>query len=237
MRADGRERDELRPLKFTAGVQKHPLASVLVEMGDTKVLCAASLEDSVPPFLKGTGQGWVTAEYSMLPTSTEVRTPRDGNKGRKMEIQRLIGRSLRAVTDLTGFGESTMRVDCDVIQADGGTRTAAINGAFVALVEAFRSLKEAGEINKLPIKDQVGAVSVGILRGEVLLDLNYAEDADAEVDLNAVMTGSGDIVEIQGTAEEFAFSRQQLDVMLDMAWAGIQRIHRVQLDFLRLDQG
>jgi ribonuclease PH len=215
------------------GVQRHAWGSVLWSMGDTKVLCATTVEDAVPAFLKGKGQGWVTAEYGMLPASTENRTTRDGNRGRTLEIQRLIGRSLRAVTDLRGFGERTVRLDCDVIQADGGTRTAAINGGFVALVHAFRRLKDAGEIPRLPIKDQVAAVSVGMVRGAILLDLDYAEDSGADVDMNVVMTGSGDLVEIQGTAEEGAFSRVQLDGMLDLAWEGIREIQRVQAEYLR----
>jgi ribonuclease PH len=236
-RSDGRRPDQIRRLTFQGGVQRHALGSVLVGMGDTKVLCAASLEESVPHFLKGRGQGWVTAEYGMLPASTEVRTPREGNRGRTMEIQRLVGRSLRAVTDLRGFGERTIRLDCDVIQADGGTRTASITGGFLALVEGFRKMKEAGLIHRLPVKDQVAAVSVGIVRGELLLDLNYAEDAAAEVDTNVVMTGSGDLVEVQCTGEEGAFSREQLERMLDLAWKGIQEIHELQLRFLGMGQG
>ncbi|MGQ9652566.1 MAG: ribonuclease PH [Thermodesulfobacteriota bacterium] len=237
VRSDGRRPDEMRRLTFEGGVQKYALGSVLVGMGDTKVLCAASLEDVVPPFLKGKGRGWVTAEYGMLPASTEMRIARDGNRGRSMEIQRLIGRSLRAVTDLRGLGERTIRLDCDVIQADGGTRTAAITGGFLALVEGFRKMKEAGQIHRLPIKDQVAAVSVGMVRGELLLDLNYAEDAMAEVDANLVMTGSGDLVEVQCTGEEGAFSREQLNEMLDLAWIGIRQIHKAQLRFLGMEQG
>lgn len=237
MRSDGRRPDQMRRLTFEGGVQKYALGSILVGMGDTKVLCAASLEDVVPPFLKGKGRGWVTAEYGMLPASTEVRIARDANRGRSMEIQRLIGRSLRAVTDLRGLGERTIRVDCDVIQADGGTRTAAITGGFLALVEGLRKMKEAGQIHRLPIKDQVAAVSVGMVRGELLLDLNYAEDAMAEVDANLVMTGSGDLVEVQCTGEEGAFSREQLNEMLDLAWIGIRQIHKAQLRFLGMEQG
>lgn len=232
-RVDGRKPEELRPLSFEGGVQKHPLGCVAVEMGDTRVLCAATAEDMVPQFLKGSGQGWVTAEYAMLPTSTETRTPREGTRGRDMEIQRLIGRSLRAVTDLLAFGERTIRIDCDVLQADGGTRTAAIIGGFLALVEAFQKLQGAGEITRLPIKDQVAAVSVGVVKGEILLDLNYAEDTMADVDMNVVMTGSGEFVEIQGTAEEGAFGRDQLNDMLNLAWKGIQEIHVVQIEYLK----
>lgn len=235
-RVGGRRLDDLRTLRFEGGVQKHPLGSVMVHMGDTRVLCASTIEDKAPPFLSGRGQGWVTAEYGMLPTSTGVRSNRGGGQGRSMEIQRLIGRSLRAVTNLRGFGERTVKVDCDVIQADGGTRTAAITGGFLVLVEALKSLQQAGEINRLPIKDQVAAVSVGIVRGEILLDLNYEEDSAADVDMNVVMTGSGDLVELQGTAEEGAFSREELDGMLDLAWKGIQEIHKAQLAQLGLNQ-
>lgn len=224
----GRGEDQLRSLVVELGVQKHAWGSVMFSMGETKVLCAATVEDVVPAFLKGQGQGWVTAEYGMLPTSTEVRTPREGNRGRTSEIQRLIGRSLRAVTDLRGLGERTVRIDCDVIQADGGTRTAAINGGFLALVHALARLVNSGTINRMPIKDQVGAVSVGIVEGRALLDLDYWEDHRAEVDMNVVMTGSGELVEIQGTAEDGVFSREQLDRMLDLAWEGIRKIHELQ---------
>lgn len=223
-RGDG----DLRPLSVEIGVQKHALGSVLFAMGDTRVLCAATVEESVPSFLKGKGQGWVTAEYGMLPASTQTRTPRDTTRGRTMEIQRLIGRCLRAVTDLNALGERTVRIDCDVIQADGSTRTAAINGGFLALVLALKSMRDSGAIPRIPIKDQVGAVSVGIVGGRVMLDLDYAEDFAAQVDMNVVMTGSGDLVEIQGTAEEGVFSRVQLVEMLDIAWKGIQEIHRFQ---------
>jgi ribonuclease PH len=219
------------------GVQKYPWGSALISMGETRVLCAATVEETVPPFLKGSGQGWVTAEYGMLPTSTNVRMPREGNRGRSLEIQRLIGRSLRAVMDLRRLGERTIRIDCDVVQADGGTRTAAINGGFLALVQALRRLQGAGAIPRLPVKDQVAAVSVGIVKGQVVLDLDYAEDSAAEVDTNVVMTHSGDLVEVQGTAEEGAFSRRQLDEMLDLAWKGIQEVHRSQLAHLDLGFG
>ncbi len=224
----GRGQDQLRSLVVELGVQKHAWGSVMFSMGETKVLCAATVEEVVPAFLKGKAQGWVTAEYGMLPASTEVRTPREGNRGRTSEIQRLIGRSLRAVTDLRGLGERTVRIDCDVIQADGGTRTAAINGGFLALVHALARLVNSGTINRMPIKDQVGAVSVGIVEGRVLLDLDYWEDYRAEVDMNVVMTGSGELVEIQGTAEDGVFSRAQLDKMLDLAWEGIRKILELQ---------
>lgn len=225
---------QIRELVVELGVQKYAWGSVLFAMGETKVLCAATVEEGVPAFLKGKGQGWVTAEYGMLPASTEPRTPREGNRGRTLEIQRLIGRSLRAVTDLRGLGERTVRIDCDVVQADGGTRTAAINGGFLALVHALARLMHSGSINRMPIKDQVGAVSVGIVEGHVLLDLDYSEDYRAEVDMNVVMTGSGELVEIQGTAEDGVFSRGQLEKMLDLAWEGIRKIQEVQRAHLPL---
>lgn len=231
-RREGRGRDQLRHLAVEVGVQCHAWGSVIFSVGQTKVLCAATVEEGVPTFLKGKGQGWVTAEYGMLPASTEIRTPREGNRGRNTEIQRLIGRCLRAVTDLWGLGERTIRIDCDVIQADGGTRTAAINGGFLALVHALERLRGSGVIHRLPLKDQVGAVSVGLVGGALLLDLDYSEDSRAEVDMNVVMTGSGDLVEVQGTAEEGAFSREQLDMMLNLAWKGIQEIHLFQRSYL-----
>ncbi len=233
----GRGERDLRPLLVEFGVQKYALGSVLFAMGDTRVLCAVTVEESVPPFLKGKGQGWVTAEYGMLPASTQTRTPRDTNRGRTMEIQRLVGRCLRAVTDLNALGERTVRVDCDVIQADGSTRTAAINGGFLALFLALKGLRDSGVLSRIPIKDQVGAVSVGIVEGRIMLDLDYAEDFVAQVDMNVVMTGSGDLVEIQGTAEEGAFSREQLSEMLDVAWKGIQQIHTFQRLHLGEDKG
>jgi ribonuclease PH len=233
----GRGERDLRPIVVEMGVQKYALGSVMFAMGDTRVLCAATVEESVPPFLKGKGQGWVTAEYGMLPASTQTRTPRETNRGRTMEIQRLIGRCLRAVTDLNALGERTVRVDCDVIQADGSTRTAAINGGFLALFLALKGLRDSGVLSRIPIKDQVGAVSVGIVEGRIMLDLDYAEDFVAQVDMNVVMTGSGDLVEIQGTAEEGAFSREQLSEMLDLAWKGIQEIHSFQRLHLLEDRG
>jgi len=205
---------------------KHAEGSVLIEMGDTKVICSASVEERVPPFLRNTGKGWVTAEYSMLPRSTNTRTPRDTGKGsgRTFEIQRLIGRSLRSVTDLTGFGERSIWIDCDVIQADGGTRTASITGAYVALVDAFRIMVEKGLIKKIPIQDSVAAVSVGKVGGEILLDLNYAEDSRAEVDMNVVMTGSGKFIEVQGTAENAVFSKKEMDQLIRVAEKGIKKL-------------
>lgn len=231
-RPDGRGLYALRPVKMTRDYIKHAEGSVLIEMGDTKVICTASLEDRVPPFLRNSGKGWVTAEYSMLPRSTHTRTSRDSltgrGNGRAFEIQRLIGRSLRSVTDLSGFGERTIWVDCDVIQADGGTRTASITGAYVALVDAFERMVKNGQIEKLPVKDTVAAVSVGKVHGKILLDLNYEEDAQAQVDMNVVMTGSGRFVEIQGTAEESALSREELEVLTRVAQKGIRALTVMQ---------
>src|SRR5687768_13074819 len=214
MRRDGRAPDELRPVTITPRYIKHAEGSALIEVGDTRVICTASVEERVPPFLKGQGQGWVTSEYGMLPRATTTRsnreTGRGGPSGRTHEIQRLIGRSLRAVVDAKALGERTLWVDCDVIQADGGTRTAAITGAFVALVEALRHMQKARLFSELPLLDFVAATSVGKVDGEVLLDLNYDEDSKAEVDMNIVKTGGGRFVEIQGTAEDGSFSDEEL---------------------------
>ncbi|MCJ7642284.1 MAG: ribonuclease PH [Desulfobacterales bacterium] len=211
---------------------KHAEGSVLMEMGDTKVICSASVEDRVPPFLRNTGKGWITAEYAMLPRSTHTRTSRDSltgrGNGRTFEIQRLIGRSLRSVTDLSGFEKRTIWIDCDVIQADGGTRTASITGAYVALVDAFKKMLKDGVIEKIPVKDTVAAVSVGRVDGRLLLDLNYEEDSRAEVDMNVVMTGSGKFVEIQGTAEESSFSKEELDALTKAARKGIRQLTNMQ---------
>jgi len=235
-RSDGRELETLRPVKITRNYMKHAEGSVLIEMGDTKVICSASLEERVPQFLKNTGKGWITAEYSMLPRSTHTRTPRDSltgrGSGRAFEIQRLIGRSLRSVTDLSGFGERTIWIDCDVIQADGGTRTASITGAYVALVDAFRKMVKDGLIEKIPIKGSVAAISVGKVDGKVLLDLNYEEDSRAEVDMNVVMTGDGKFVEIQGTAEESVFTRREMDELTRIAQKGIKQLIRIQKNVL-----
>ncbi len=235
-RSDGRSPGALRPVRITRHYMKHAEGSVLIEMGDTKVICSASIEERVPPFLRNTGKGWVTAEYSMLPRSTHTRTSRDSlqgrGNGRAFEIQRLIGRSLRSVMDLTGFGERTIWIDCDVIQADGGTRTASITGAYVALVDAFRKLVKDGMIECIPIKDTVAAVSVGKVAGEILLDLNYEEDSRAEVDMNVVMTGSGKFVEIQGTAEESAFSKEEMDALTSVAGKGIRKLTKIQKESL-----
>jgi ribonuclease PH len=229
-RSDGREFKALRPVKITRNYLKHAEGSVLIQIGDTKVICTASVEERVPPFLRNSGKGWVTAEYSMLPRSTNTRTPRDkgGGGGRTFEIQRLIGRSLRSVTNLTAFGERTIWIDCDVIQADGGTRTASITGAYVALVDAFSKMVKNGLIENVPVKDSVAAISVGKVGGEVLLDLNYEEDSNAEVDMNVVMTGGGKFVEIQGTAEGGVFTKKEADELMKVAQNGIKALTRIQ---------
>jgi ribonuclease PH len=231
-RSDGRGPGVLRPVKITRHYMKHAEGSVLIEIGDTKVICSASVEERVPQFLRNTGKGWITAEYSMLPRSTHTRTSRDSltgrGSGRAFEIQRLIGRSLRSVTVLSGFGERTIWIDCDVIQADGGTRTASITGAYVALVDAFRKMVKNGLIEKVPLKDSVAAISVGKVEGKVLLDLNYEEDSRAEVDMNVVMTGHGKFVEIQGTAEEAVFTRKEMDELTALAQKGIKELTRIQ---------
>lgn len=227
-RPNERKNDEMRSVKMTAGFVKHPQGSVFIEAGDTRVLCSAMVEEKVPPFLRGSGSGWVTAEYSLLPSSTETRTSREATRGkisgRTSEIQRLIGRSLRAVVDMQALGERTIWIDCDVIQADGGTRTAAITGSFVALYLALQKLQAAGLIETLPIKDYVAAISVGIVQGQPVLDLEYVEDSTADVDMNVVMTGSGAFVEVQGTAEGEPFDRQELDTLLALAQQGIQQL-------------
>lgn len=230
-RTDGRAPGALRPLRLTRGACPYAEGSCLIELGDTRVLCAASVEDRVPPFLKGMGQGWVTAEYAMLPRATRTRTPRDIGKpasGRTVEIQRLIGRSLRSVVALEHLGERTIYLDCDVLQADGGTRTAAITGAYVALVECLATLRQAQRLNRWPLLDQLAAVSVGILGGRICVDLNYDEDSTAAVDMNVVMTGDGSLVEVQGTAEGAPFARAQLDLLLDAAAGAIAQLLAAQ---------
>jgi ribonuclease PH len=228
MRPSGRAADQLRELVITRGYTIHAEGSVLVAFGNTKVLCTASIEETLPGFLKGRGQGWVTAEYGMLPRSTHTRTAREAAKGkqsgRTQEIQRLIGRSLRAITDLKALGERQVTLDCDVLQADGGTRCAAITGACVALHDACARLVASGKLAASPLRDLVAAVSVGIVDGQPVLDLDYAEDSACETDMNVVMTGSGGMVEVQGTAEGAPFSRAQLDALLALADAGIARI-------------
>jgi ribonuclease PH len=224
-RVDGRASEELRPVELTIGFMPNAEGSCLASMGDTRVICTATIEDSVPRWMQGRGKGWLTAEYSMLPRSTDVRVPREVNKGRPsgrtQEIQRLIGRSLRAITDMSAMGERTIWIDCDVLQADGGTRTASITGAFVAVAQAFAVLKDQGQITAWPLTDSVAAVSVGIVAGVPVLDLNYAEDSTADVDMNVVMTGAGKLVEVQGTAEQGTFDRAELDSLLDLATKGI----------------
>ena len=228
MRPSQRQPDELRLVRITRNFTRHAEGSVLVEMGDTKVLCTASVEESLPPFLRGKGQGWVTAEYGMLPRSTHTRSSREAAKGkqtgRTQEIQRLIGRSLRAVTDLKALGERQITLDCDVLQADGGTRCASITGAWVALYDACEKLVQAGKISENPVREHVAAVSVGIFQGTPVLDLDYPEDSDCDTDMNVIMTGSGGLVEVQGTAEGEPFSRAQMNVLLDLAEAGIRRL-------------
>jgi ribonuclease PH len=227
-RVDGRGPADLRPVRMTLGFMPYAEGSCFVEMGDTKVICTATVDDGVPRWLVGKGRGWVTAEYSMMPRSSPQRIQREVNKGRPsgrtQEIQRLIGRSLRAVTDMSALGERTVWLDCDVIQADGGTRTASITGAFVALAQACEWMREKNLISSWPLTDSVSAVSVGIIDGVVCLDLNYSEDSTAQVDMNVVMTGSGRLVEVQGTAEHGAFDRSELDEMLDLATKGIAEL-------------
>jgi ribonuclease PH len=232
MRPSGRRPDQLRDLTITRGYTIHAEGSVLVAFGNTKVLCTASVEDSVPGFLKGKGQGWVTAEYGMLPRSTHTRTAREAAKGkqsgRTQEIQRLIGRSLRAVIDLAALGERQITIDCDVLQADGGTRCASITGACVAVHEACSKLVAAGKLAASPMRDHVAAVSVGIYQGQPVLDLDYDEDSSCDTDMNVVMTGSGGLVEVQGTAEGAPFSRSEMDALLDLASAGLSSIISAQ---------
>ncbi len=237
MRNDGRNPGDLRPVSIIRNYLKHAEGSVLVSFGDTKVICTASVEESVPPFLRGKGTGWVTAEYSMLPRATHTRSPREATKGklggRTHEIQRLIGRSLRAVTDMKLLGERSIQIDCDVIQADGGTRTASITGAYVALFDAMTGLVQRGKIAAFPLREAVAAVSVGIIGGEVLLDLNYPEDSAAQVDMNFVMTSSDRFVEVQGTAETEPFTLAQMDLLRDSAMAGIRRLFAIQQEVLK----
>ena len=232
MRPSSRQPQQLRDLRITRDFTMHAEGSVLVEFGNTRVLCTASVEDNVPPFLRGKGQGWVTAEYGMLPRSTNTRTAREAAKGkqsgRTQEIQRLIGRSLRAVTDLAALGERQITLDCDVLQADGGTRCAAITGACVALHDACGKLVAAGKLGANPLRDFVAAVSVGIYQGAPVLDLDYIEDSGCDTDMNVVMTGSGGIVEVQGTAEGAPFSRAELDTLLELGAAGIRDIVAAQ---------
>ncbi len=236
MRLDGRKEGALRPLKITRNFLKDVEGAVLIEMGDTKVICTATVDARVPPFLRDKKRGWVTAEYAMIPRSSKERISRESSRGkqggRTQEIQRLIGRSLRSVVDMEGLGERTLWIDCDVIQADGGTRTAAITGSFIALVDALRDLKEKGRIEKLPVRDFLAAVSVGKVDGVLLLDLAYAEDSKAEVDMNVVMTGQGKYVEVQGTAEGDPFQKEELDGLLALASDGIRELIERQRSLL-----
>jgi ribonuclease PH len=236
-RPSNRAADELRTVSFTRQFTKHAEGSVLVKFGDTHVLCTASVEETVPSFLRGKGQGWVTAEYGMLPRATHTRSPREAAKGkqsgRTQEIQRLIGRSLRAVTDLKALGDRTITIDCDVLQADGGTRTASITGGFVALAEACDKLVARRAIASSPLHGQIAAISVGIYNGTPVLDLDYAEDSNAETDMNVVMNNGGGFVEVQGTAEGHAFRRHELDALLNLAAAGIAQLHALQTQALQ----
>ncbi len=238
-RPSGRALDELRPTRITRHFTRHAEGSVLIECGDTRVLCTASVEETIPPFLRNSGKGWVTAEYGMLPRATHNRTRREAaagkQGGRTLEIQRLIGRALRAVVDQKALGERTITLDCDVLQADGGTRTAAITGSYVALVDAANSLVKRGVLRESPIHGQVAAVSVGIWAGQPILDLDYAEDSDAETDMNIVMNNGGGFIEVQGTAEGHAFRRNELDELLNLGANGIGQLLARQLEALNAD--
>ncbi len=239
LRSDGRAANQLRALKITPDFVTTAEGSVLIEVGNTRVICTCSLDDGVPSFLRGSGKGWVTSEYGMLPRATDKRTPREAARGkqtgRTQEIQRLIGRSLRAVMDLEKFGERTAWIDCDVIQADGGTRTASITGSFIALALGLERLVAAGILKKLPLRDTIAATSVGIVGGEMLLDLNYEEDSHAEVDMNVVMTGSGHFIEVQATAEGRPYSSEDLQRLLVLASAGIRNLSEQQQALLQMD--
>lgn len=232
MRPSGRQLDQSREIKITRNYTKHAEGSVLIEFGDTKVICTASIDEKTPPFLKGTGKGWVTAEYGMLPRSTGSRMNREAARGkqtgRTVEIQRLIGRSLRAAVDLKALGERSIQIDCDVIQADGGTRTASITGSCIALIDALQHLVDEGKLESLPIKQKVAAVSVGIYKGSPVLDLDYPEDSEAETDMNVVMNDAGKFIEIQGTAEEEAFDQEEFNAMLELAKKGLKEIFLIQ---------
>jgi len=228
VRIDGRGSDRIRRVSITRDYIRYPEGSCLIELGNTKVVCTASVEESVPPFLRNSGTGWATAEYGMLPRSCGTRIPRGKDSGRTYEIQRLIGRSLRSVTEMKRIGERPIWIDCDVIQGDGGTRTASITGSFVALVDALHKLKKEGKIERVPVTDYVAATSVGILNNTMILDLCYEEDSKAEVDMNVVMTGSGEFIEVQGTAERRPFSREKMDAMMDLAGKGIEELFGIQ---------
>jgi len=231
-RTDGRNPDQLRKIKVTKDFSKYAEGSCLIEFGDTHVVCTATIEDNVPLFLRNSGTGWVTAEYGMLPRSCQNRIARDKISGRIHEIQRLIGRSLRSVVDMTKLGERTVKIDCDVLQADGGTRTASITGGFIALADALMSLRNKDVLKKAPLKDYVAAVSVGIINGTFLLDLNYDEDSKADIDMNVVMVGRGEFVEMQGTAEGKTFSKKQMDILITLSQQGIQELIGIQKSVL-----
>lgn len=233
MRSDGRQFNQLRKVKIQPNYVDYAEGSCLIEFGKTRVICTASVEESVPVFLKNSGSGWVTAEYGMLPRSCQQRVTRHKSSGRTYEIQRLIGRSLRAVTDMGKLGERTIWIDCDVIQADGGTRSAAITGSFIALTESLERLKDKGQIQKSPLRDFVAAISVGISAGVECLDLTFEEDSRAEVDMNVVMTGSGEFIEIQGTAERQPFKKEQMDRLLELAKTGIESLIGIQRNLLK----
>jgi len=233
IRQDGRGLDKIRKVQINRNYIKYAEGSCLFELGNTKVICTASIEESVPPFLKGTGTGWVTAEYGMLPRSCQTRIKRGKDSGRTYEIQRLVGRSLRAICDMKPIGERTIWIDCDVIQADGGTRTASITGSFIALCDSLGKLKKDGLLSEIPIKDFVAATSVGIIKGNLLLDLTYEEDSQADVDMNIVMTMKGEFIEIQGTAERKTFNKEQVDKLLTLAKKGIEELIDIQKNLLK----
>jgi len=239
LRADGRAADQLRPVKITPDFIPHAEGSALIEAGQTRVIVTATLEDGVPGFLKGSGKGWVTGEYGMLPRSTENRTPRESSRGRQsgrtLEIQRMIGRTLRAVTDLKALGERTVWIDCDVIQADGGTRTASVTGAFVALALSLERMVAGGMLRRIPLIDSLAAISVGIVKDELLLDLAYEEDSRAQVDMNVVMTGSGEFVEVQASAEGRPYTQRELELLLALAAGGIRKLTQAQNDLLHMN--
>ena len=239
MRNDGRKPDEMRRIKIRKNIMKFAEGSCMIEVGNTRVICTASVEERVPPFLRNTGSGWVTAEYGMLPRSCNTRTPREASRGkqsgRTYEIQRLIGRSLRSVIELKKLGERTIWIDCDVIQGDGGTRTASITASFIALMDALSYLKKNNLVKTLPVRDFVAAVSVGIVDGQMYLDLNYEEDSRAEVDMNIIMTGNGRLVEVQGTAERKPFSKKELDRLINMGEKGIKELIALQHKTLKID--
>ena len=233
IRLDGRGLDKIRRINITRNYIKYAEGSCLIEIGNTRVICTASLDESVPPFLKGSGTGWLTAEYGMLPRSCQTRIQREKTSGRTYEIQRLIGRSLRSVVDLEKIGERTIRVDCDVIQGDGGTRSASITGSFIALLDCLNKMKKGKLISKIPVDDFVAAISVGILQSNYLLDLNYQEDSCADVDMNVVMTGSGEFIEIQGTGERKTFTKEEMERLVNLASKGIIELIEIQKNILK----